>query len=395
MPCIMFERAWFRSFRALRNVEVPLEPLTVIVGPNSSGKTSILEGIHAIARLTQAPLADVLDPERVFGPGPDGRAGLTLDEFLDHGRMTIGAQGRWDDTAARVELTVQLRLDGEGEAPNAFDAHLHSTWGSTSVEIDPVREALSAQAETKALRKALGAALFLRLSVRQLAAPSYLEEEAPELRPDGEGLASVLNDLVSSAPETMASIEDALRAVVPSIRRVRTERARVRRVETEHIVIDGQPLPRMRERTYWGHRVVLDTASGAGISIQDAGEGTVLTLGLLTVLMGRNPPRLVLLDDIDRALHPRAQSELIVRIRKILAGRPDFQIVATSHSPYLLDELRFEEVRLTTLREDGSVACAPLTSHPEYARWKDHVRPGELWTSAAESWVAAQAGQAQ
>ena len=245
----------------------------------------------------------------------------------------------------------------------------------------------------EASRQRHGGALFLRLSPRQLAAPSYLEEEVPALRPDGEGLASVLNDLASSAPESTAAIEEALRTVVPSVRRVRTERASVRRLETEHLVVDGQSIPRIRERTYWGHRVVLDTVSGRGIPLHAASEGTVLTLGLLTVLHGRSPPRFLLLDDIDRALHPRAQEDLVAQLRRILAARPELQIVATSHSPYLLDALRFEEVRLTTLRDDGSVACAPLTDHSEYERWKDHVHPGELWTSAEETWVAARAEQ--
>jgi hypothetical protein len=34
-----------RNFRALRNVHVDLRPLTVLVGPNDSGKTSFLEAI--------------------------------------------------------------------------------------------------------------------------------------------------------------------------------------------------------------------------------------------------------------------------------------------------------------------------------------------------------------
>jgi predicted ATPase len=387
----MIERVRFKNFRALRSVEVGFEPLTVIVGPNGSGKTSVLEGTHYIAQLAQKSLSAVLDgpysPDLVTSVGWDDKEGMTLDEFLDHRTMLLGAEGRWDGDSGSLELFVKFNWDEETEQV-PFTARLRARWAGKEVEINPTDDSLIRSLEMKPLRKAFGAALFLRLSSRQLAAPSYLEEEAPAIRPDGEGLASVLNDLASSAPEAMAGIEEALRAVVPSLRRVRTERAAVRRMETEHIVVDGQPLPRTREREYWGHRIVLDTTSGAGIPIYAASEGTVLTLGLLTALLGRNRPRLLLLDDMDRALHPKAQEDLVTQLRKILAERPELQIVATSHSPYLLDALRFEEVRLTTLRDDGSVACAPLTDHPEYQRWKDVVRPGELWTSSAESWVA-------
>jgi predicted ATPase len=388
----MIERVWFKNFRALRDVAVGLSPFTVIVGPNSSGKTSVLEGTHYIVELAYKKLSEVLSgpysPDLVKSAGWDQKGGMTLDEFLVHGEMVLGADGRWDGDPGSLELRVKFNWDEDSEQ-TPFTAGLRARWAGTEVDIDPSQDSLIRLPEMKPLRKAFGGALFLRLSPRQLAAPSYLEEGVPTVRADGEGLASVLNDLASSSPDAMAAIEEALRAVVPSIRRVRTERAAVRRIETEHIVVDGQSLPRTRERKYWGHQVVLDTTSGRGIPIYAVSEGTVLTLGFLTVLHGRNPPRLLLLDDIDRALHPKAQEDLVAQLRKILAARPELQIVATSHSPYLLDTLRFEDVRLTTLRDDGSVACAPLTDHPEYERWKDHVKPGELWTSAAESWVAA------
>jgi predicted ATPase len=117
-------------------------------------------------------------------------------------------------------------------------------------------------------------------------------------------------------------------------------------------------------------------------------EGTLLVVGILATLLKPNRPRYLLLDDLDRALHPRAQDELVGVLRKMIADNPELQIVATSHSPYLLDCLRPEEVRLTTLRDDGSVACARLDQHPEFEKWKDEMAPGEFWSMVGESWVA-------
>ena len=71
-----------------------------------------------------------------------------------------------------------------------------------------------------------------------------------------------------------------------------------------------------------------------------------------------------------------------------MEANPELQIIATSHSPYLLDHLKPEEVRLTTLREDGSAACARLDQHPEFEKWKDEMSPGEFWSTVGEKWVA-------
>lgn len=55
----MLEKVGFKNFLALRDVEIDLEPFTVIVGPNSSGKSTILEGINRICAIpndNNAPL---------------------------------------------------------------------------------------------------------------------------------------------------------------------------------------------------------------------------------------------------------------------------------------------------------------------------------------------------
>jgi predicted ATPase len=42
----VIRKVHFKNFRSLRDVELTLEPLTVLVGPNSSGKTTVLEGLR-------------------------------------------------------------------------------------------------------------------------------------------------------------------------------------------------------------------------------------------------------------------------------------------------------------------------------------------------------------
>jgi predicted ATPase len=45
----VIRKVHFKNFRCLRDVELTLEPLTVLVGPNSSGKTSVLEGLRPLS----------------------------------------------------------------------------------------------------------------------------------------------------------------------------------------------------------------------------------------------------------------------------------------------------------------------------------------------------------
>ena len=113
----------------------------------------------------------------------------------------------------------------------------------------------------------------------------------------------------------------------------------------------------------------------------------MLMLGLLTVMLGPTRPRIVLLDDIEHGLHPLAQKQIVGVIGQVLQRFPDLQVLATTHSPYLLDYLRPDQIRLMTVGEEGFSVCGRLEDHPQYEKWKDEMAPGELWSLFGEKWL--------
>ncbi|WP_309895640.1 AAA family ATPase [Archangium sp.] len=62
----MIRTVRFKNFRCLQNLELTLEPLTVLVGPNSSGKTTVLEGLdrHELSGISD--FWQQQDPEEAF-----------------------------------------------------------------------------------------------------------------------------------------------------------------------------------------------------------------------------------------------------------------------------------------------------------------------------------------
>ena len=75
-------------------------------------------------------------------------------------------------------------------------------------------------------------------------------------------------------------------------------------------------------------------------------------------------------------------------IEQILQANPDLQVLATAHSPYLLNYLRPEQVRLMAVGDDGYARCGRLTDHPKFDTWKEEMAPGEMWSLFGEKWVA-------
>jgi len=178
---------------------------------------------------------------------------------------------------------------------------------------------------------------------------------------EGSGVHSALASMALEDPDEWQKLQENLRRIVPSIKRLRhTPQA----------------------------ELLFDTINGSGLTAAHVSEGTLLTLGLLTAIHGVHKPGILLLDDIDRGLHPKAQRELIDLLRGVQTTNAKIQIVATTHSPYLLDRMQPKEVRVMYLRDDGSTACEPLTEHPKFSKWKDEFDPGEMWSMFGEKWVS-------
>jgi predicted ATPase len=380
----MIQRAWFEEFRALRKVSVELTPLTVFVGPNGSGKTSVLEGIElallvaqmggdVAARAWARDRARRAEAVRPTALGVEIEGGDPPDYFEVRYRQLSSAVPTGFAGVTRGRCGgVEKQLD-EGQT-FGFVNNLGSAFDSFKASLPRVRR--------------------LRLDASSLAAPSYSEDAVPLVSSTGEGLASVIADLASRRPDVNDRIVADVRRVIPSLRRIRAVRAQVERDEMQVIEFNGKSVRVPDKRSYWGHSLVVDMTGGDDIPLSMAGEGTALAVGLMTVLRTAEPPQLLLLDDLDRALHPKAQQDLVALLREVMAADPELQIIATSHSPFLLDALEHEEVRLTTLADDGGVLCAALHEHPEFEQWKSLVKPGELWTSGLEDWLRAKQGRA-
>ncbi|MBX9628730.1 MAG: AAA family ATPase [Gemmataceae bacterium] len=352
----MITRASFRNFKSLREVDVTFDSrLTVLVGPNGSGKSSILEGINYLARV-----AKPRDEAGGFDPRPLAERATvgTKPELLALEAAVAEPSGV--ENIVRIghppkQPPPPMLVGGhQGLAPQfrRLPVTGPSQWHS-----QPPPELVAVYPP----------AVLLRLDTDKLAAPSVTNGVPPRMQPTGHGLASALAYLALNQPEQFHGIVAELKEIIPTVRRLRFDK------------VQGNG---------FGDVILFDFAGAAGVRASFASTGTLIALGVLTAILGPERPGLVLLDDLDHALHPKAQLELVAVLRRLLGLFPDLQIIATSHSPYILDRLGWDEVLVTTLSDDGATVCKPLSEHPDYGRWKDAMSPGEFWSHAGEEWVA-------
>jgi predicted ATPase len=366
----MIRRVKFENFKALRNVEITFdERLTVLVGPNGSGKSSVLRGIHLQGLIAQEnlPLDDVFSGPyhlRNICSGPRGSRSVF----------------ETDCSAPDWPFGFQLVVPGDGGRYFVSDGQVvHVNWNWVRLRAEPAANTVPAESITR-YQSSLKSATLVRFMADQLSAPSKARSILPSVAKDGSDLASTLWTILGNEPDRFGTIERAFKRIIKPVRGVRFGHVRRNGSGPDDPVLD---------------QILIDYQDAKGVPAVAVSDGTLFVLGLLTVVCGSDSIRTVLCDDLDHGLHPKAQMELLRVLRELMVEIPDLQIIATSHSPYVLSEVPVDAVRVMALRDDGSAVCARLDEHRDYDKWKEHMTPGEFWSHTGEDWVKNLAPQAQ
>ena len=380
----MITQLQIKNFKALKDVNLKFDRLNLVIGPNASGKTTLLKACELVTLVPTTALAAEIDSwpndERVSTSGAESAVQISADFlniqlsiwFNDLNRQQRRADWGWLQTRAQgfggvIDYGGQVRLP---------DGQFHHTPTGAPRVIGLVE-----QYRPKAQ--------LLRFDPEVLRSPAKNDTANPTVASDGTGLAAVLADIAASDSETFATVQSALRSVIKSFTRLSVPKAEFDNTTYRKIKISSVDEPTFVRDT--GKAVGYKLRFGFGdqplISASSVSEGTLLSLALVTVMAQRNPPNLILVDELERGLHPRALADLVTQLRRLLEIYPELQIIATTHSPYLADCFKAEEIILTALHPDGHSVVGHLSEHPEYDRWKDEMAPGEFWTSVGEQWL--------
>jgi predicted ATPase len=368
----MMNRVLIRNFKCLRDVPIELERFTVFVGPNASGKSSILQAVDTLCRSFRNQAGNVdgelsqamskipkrndqrsnpeAEPSQPASPDPSGHVELAAGYAGKAYRYRMQSPSHSGDRPVNLGAGPGHQWSGDGRGV------------ATDLNSDDWKPFQGKQSP-------LPLSVLLRLEASKLISAQAASPDPTVMAPDGTGLHSALASMALNDPDSWQRLQTDLRRIIPTIRRLR------------HTKTTPASL-------------LFDTVGADSLSALQVSEGTLLVLGLLAALHAPGRPSLMLLDDLDRALHPRAQKELIALLRGLLETSPDLQILATTHSPYMLDSMEPNEVRMTILRDDGATICATLASHPKFERWKDEMTPGEMWSLFGEKWLVEQMASA-
>jgi len=335
----------FHNFKALREARVELRPFNLIVGPNGSGKTSL---IQALLRLRT--LARVGGASTGRQPMPVRLAPACKIEETTSPSLEFRFAAPYDGALARLSCVEQLVCD-QIELSGIVEAERVSLLR----EIDGIR-----------------AYLFDHYAM----AETSPNASATELTSNGGNLAAVLAALRKSHPENFAQLEAELRQIVP-------EFAAIELLQSG--TADGSEAVSLALRLRGSGGA---SASGELVTADNLSQGTLYLLAVLFLVFQPAPPSVVCIEEIDRGMHPRwlrALRDLLYRLSypcDFGQSRAPVQVLATTHSPYLLDLFKDHPEEIIISHKHGlSAHFERLSDRADLGALLGEASLGDLWFS--------------
>jgi len=367
-----FENLTIRNFRRLSDVDLPLRPLTVMIGANGVGKSSLLDALSLLARSAQGGLNAAVSEMS----GISAMRTMDRDGDLELG---ISMSASWQDAlgyslslrahGAGYVISRETLVQGSGQ-PLLIDArdsdilyyhiatHFRPTW-----EHNPLESSLSQVpkmfVETEQFRRKLASCAFyhgLNVDPRSPVRLPQAMRPAPLPGKDGEDLVSCLYYLREAQPDRFEAVEDALKAAFPGFNR-----------------LDFPPVAAGTLAMTWR-----DKNFSRPLYTHQLSEGMLRFLWLVTLLQSPGLTALTLIDEPEVSLHPELLSLLAGLLREASSLRT--QIVVATHSDRLVSFLKPEEVVVMDAADDGT-STLTWADQMHLEQWLEDYTLDDLWRS--------------
>ena len=362
----MLTRIQCESFRGLRSLEAPVGEITAFLGPNSSGKTTVLHGVRLACKLLQRALEteyrlrvqdgwvvvtrDTLITAASLLPLADWRA-LFVDQEVGEGvRFSIVLTFTETDTIQALSVEVacahnqQLKLQVRVRSQAALDAI--AGLSPTSSHVHP---RLSAVITADAPEAVLVPPFYGTVPDEEYRARTVIDR----LLGSGDQSHVVRNLVAALEPEQFTRLNSFLQGALGASLTYRT---------TGDALQTESPL-----------QVRFQDSNGE-IELSAAGAGLVNLVALFCALSrwrrtAADKPVLFLLDEPEAHLHPRLQAEATAQLGRLVVGEFGAQLLLATHSVDILNRLAAEGA--TLLRVERTARPSAVVLHSDTQLFED------------------------
>lgn len=354
---ILIDKIRVKNFRALKNIEVNLKPITILVGANNSGKTTFLRALNSVLGITR----NQINQDDLF-VGKDGNQTskeIIIDiriiptdnkgnriQYFDNKWTTklgfIGVQTESDNEYIAFRTTY---LFGIEDNPNIKYQAL-TNWESEQLNIDELKgfnqirnniKLYFIDAQRDILEDSKQRTSFFGKLVSQLDYGDNLEDLKEQI--------AKLNEDAIDKSDVLKHLKDELKKLNQT-------------TQTKGEGVSLNPFPKKISDLHKGIQVYFQESKSDSFSMENHGMGTrswasIITAGAFSswqvqlidrkIIQGDETDLLFpvfALEEPEAHLHPNAQRTLYKQLKSF-----EGQKIISTHSPYIAGQAELDELR--------------------------------------------------
>ena len=355
----------FKNWRNFKSVDIPVGDRLLIVGPNASGKSNLLDGLRF--------LRDIADTggglqHAVETRGGMGRIRCLAARNFNHGRVGLRVELRDPGRDAVWSYELQLTAEPRGRRRAMVAKEIVQTDARVILERpdaddheDTERLTQTALEQVNANREFRAVAEFLvGVRYRHLV-PQIIRDPEQGQKTNKESfgedfLVAVADTAKRTRDSRLRRVNSALRAAVPQI-------------DALQLVRDSAGAPHLQARyQHWREQ-------GAWQDERDLSDGTLRLIGLLWTLQDKSSKsnRVILLEEPELSLHAAVVRKLPAVLSRV-TRRDGPQVILSTHSAEMLSDPGLGLDEVVVLSPDAEGTTAQMASEIEGAR--EHVDAG-------------------
>ncbi|MEY4510318.1 MAG: hypothetical protein RLZZ450_2440 [Pseudomonadota bacterium] len=337
----MLEQLRITNFGCIKSAQVTLSPLHALIGPNDSGKSTVLRALRTLSLVAEG------DVDALNNTQEAANLKLALTANIGRGETsfsTFSESKTW---------LVQL-------APDA--TKYESLNGGAAQELNPSTGSsrLLQTAQLASFARAISGSQVLRLEPDQLRLPSGLIPDGQPLRfanEHGLGLPGLYDAVQTRDFEAFRTINEDLRRLFPAVKALRLKNTSTGKKSLGVELSDGTP-----------------------VSAEFMSEGLLYYLAY-AALGHLEQTAMLLIEEPENGLHPARIADVVRALREVSKKT---QVIIATHSPLVINELEGHEVSVVTRTAEAGTQVQLLKDTPDFAERSKVYSPGELWLSYAD-----------
>lgn len=353
----MLKRVSIQNFKSLKDVTLDLQKVNLLIGPNNSGKTNFLKAFNFTYQF--------LDGSKKVA---------TNNHYKKNTANEIGVVFTFDEdkpvNSSDKYLTILIKEALTFKAEEIYEVRFGR---SQTIDLKDIVLEDNDDPGVDLMVDYAGTTTIYRPDPNQFISPGIFSADAINLKGDCSNLIQFLFYLSTNYKRIYRNIESDLARCTGDMIGISTPPVKVGDESRLGLKFFGQ-----NDEDFWAEEV---------------SEGVLYFLALITIINQPNPPKLLLLEEPEKGIHPRRIWEVMKFIFQ-LAEEKDVQIIMTTHNEHVVNAFSSIPESVFVFDKDeetGATTVKNLQEHiikPSHqASEKSNTKKIDFTSELGEKWM--------